>query len=340
MALIGGSDFNDNNTFNGIPWIFRPSLRGTGWHDQIFAKKGHDILLGLAGNDELYGQEDNDTLFGGGGNDTHYGGTGDYFMYGSLGNDSYYVDSAGDTVREDPGQGIDTVYSSINYTLPNNVENLNLTGNARFGFGNSLDNDMKVFSNSRINQLAGRSGDDTITGNAGVDHLFGENDNDLLKGLHGDDHLFGGFNNDTVYGDHGNDKLYGQQHDDLLYGGKDSDTLYGGSGNDTLWGTGAIFHNDIDELWGGTNADTFALGAKRAVHYWRGNGHALIKDFNRFEDTIQLAGNLNRNDYSLWWRNWDGGGFDTGIYYKNDLIGVVSGQLLFNLNGPEFDYSV
>ncbi len=324
--LIGGTPGND-------------ILYGTNGQDQIFAKEGNDRLFGNGGNDELYGQEDNDTLYGGLGNDTHYGGTGDDFMYGYLGNDSYYVDSAGDTVREFTGQGIDTVNSSINYTLPANVENLNLSG-AQSGWGNNLDNEIGGFSNSGGLQLFGRSGDDTLNGNTGIDRLFGENDDDLLKGFHGDDQLFGGFNNDTLFGHFGDDRLDGGQHDDLLYGGKDSDTLYGGSGNDTLWGTDSIYHNDIDELWGQANADTFALGTNRAVHYWRGNGHALIKDFNRFEDTIQLAGNVNRNDYSLWWRNWDGGGFDTGIYYKNDLIGVVSGQLLFNLNGPEFEYSV
>ncbi|MBW4456492.1 MAG: hypothetical protein KME55_29485 [Nostoc indistinguendum CM1-VF10] len=35
MALINGSDFNDNNTINGTPSIFRPALNGTDDNDTL-----------------------------------------------------------------------------------------------------------------------------------------------------------------------------------------------------------------------------------------------------------------------------------------------------------------
>ncbi|MEZ5849059.1 MAG: calcium-binding protein [Hyphomicrobiaceae bacterium] len=63
--------------------------------------------------------------------------TGTGHLYGDLGNDTYYVDSLSDTVYEAPGEGIDTIYASLDYTLPENVEILNLTGTALRGAGNA-----------------------------------------------------------------------------------------------------------------------------------------------------------------------------------------------------------
>jgi Ca2+-binding RTX toxin-like protein len=54
------------------------------------------------------------------------GVTGADTMIGGLGNDTYYVDNVGDVVTEVSGEGVDTVDSSISYTLGANVENLTL----------------------------------------------------------------------------------------------------------------------------------------------------------------------------------------------------------------------
>ncbi|WNN91704.1 calcium-binding protein [Gloeocapsopsis dulcis] len=69
---------------------------------------GNDILRGLAGRDRLEGGSGNDTLDGGVGIDTLVGGTG---------NDRYIVDNTGDIVTEAANAGIDTVVSSVSYTL-------------------------------------------------------------------------------------------------------------------------------------------------------------------------------------------------------------------------------
>ena len=49
-------------------------------------------------------------------------------MYGGAGNDTYFVDNAMDAVVENPGEGTDAVFASVNYTLTANVEALVLEG--------------------------------------------------------------------------------------------------------------------------------------------------------------------------------------------------------------------
>ncbi len=81
------------------------------------------------------------TLTGGAGNDTLNGGTGADKLLGGLGNDTYVVDNTGDVITENLNEGIDTVQSSVTYTLAANVENLTLTGTTAInGTGNALDN--------------------------------------------------------------------------------------------------------------------------------------------------------------------------------------------------------
>ena len=61
-------------------------------------------------------------------------------MQGGTGNDTYIVEQVGDLVQENPGEGNDTIYASVNITLPSNVENLFIYGAATSGTGNAGDN--------------------------------------------------------------------------------------------------------------------------------------------------------------------------------------------------------
>jgi hypothetical protein len=115
----------------------------------------------------------NDRLDGGGGIDTLIGGSG---------NDTYIVDNPADTVTEAANSGIDTVQSSISYTLGSNQENLRLTGAGTInGTGNSLNN--IIIGNGNSNTLRGAAGNDTLTGSTA--NVTG--DMDTLTGGSGED---------------------------------------------------------------------------------------------------------------------------------------------------------
>jgi Ca2+-binding RTX toxin-like protein len=156
-------------------------IGGTG-NDMINARGGNDLVQGLGGNDRLQGQGGNDRLDGGTGRDT---------MEGGLGNDIYFVDDAGDVIQGEvafgAGGGIDTVFTTVNFTAPANIElvraaagagNLTLTGNDAPG---------TLVGNEGANRLEGRGGNDQINGNAGNDTLVGGEGADTLVGGTGAD---------------------------------------------------------------------------------------------------------------------------------------------------------
>ena len=59
-------------------------------------------------------------------------------MFGGAGNDVYFVDNVGDLVIENVNEGTDAVFSTVDYTLTANVENLVLQGAGNLpGTGNS-----------------------------------------------------------------------------------------------------------------------------------------------------------------------------------------------------------
>ncbi len=93
-------------------------------------------------------------------NNTLTGNSGHNVLTGLQGNDKYYV-NRGDTVIEEAHNGLDTVYSKVSFTLPENVENLTLLGNASHSAtGNALNN--LITGNAAQNSLTGGAGDDSF----------------------------------------------------------------------------------------------------------------------------------------------------------------------------------
>ncbi len=80
------------------------------------------------------------------------------YSYG-LGNDLYTITNAQDRIAESPLGGIDTARASVSYTLPENVENLVLTGSAPSGIGNAGNNVFR--GNAANNSFDGQGGIDT-----------------------------------------------------------------------------------------------------------------------------------------------------------------------------------
>ncbi|WP_034292686.1 cadherin-like domain-containing protein [Herbaspirillum sp. RV1423] len=161
----------------GIPSDFIP-------HITYFAERG-------TGNDldnVLVGNRADNVLDGGKGADRMIGGAGD---------DTYIVDQSGDVAVEYADQGIDTVRSSVSYTLGHHLENLVLTGSGmQTGTGNNLDNTL-IGSDDAYNMLYGGGGNDILRGGKGFDSLYGGDGNDILDGGAGMDRLIGGDGSDT-----------------------------------------------------------------------------------------------------------------------------------------------
>jgi ELWxxDGT repeat protein len=114
------------------------------------------------------GTINNDDFIGTSGSDTIAGTSAADAITGLAGNDIYTVNNAGDLVIEALNQGADTVQASISYTLPDNGENLLITGTGNLnGTGNGLNN--QITGNSGNNNLNGAAGVDTLTGGVGTD---------------------------------------------------------------------------------------------------------------------------------------------------------------------------
>lgn len=262
---------------------------------------GHDVLVGSAGADDLRGGAGNDTLDGRGGADR---------LVGGIGNDAYHVDDAGDVIVELANEGVDTVFTSVDFSLEGtNLENASVEGAAgRVLTGNAL-----------ANALTGGAGSDTLNGGDGKDTLDGGLGADLLAGGAGADTYliddigdviletagggadtarvntaewtmsaevetvlyvgagtFAGVGNalaNSMTGGAGADSLSGLAGADKLFGGAGDDVLIGGSGADTL--TGGL----------GADRFVFQVAADSPL-----NGMDRIADFNRAQgDLIDLS---------------------------------------------------
>ncbi len=307
--ILSGDD-GDDEVYGGLG---NDRLRGGNGKDKLFGGEGDDEIDGDDGDDEIFGGNGRDRIRGGNGNDKLFGGEGDDEIDGDDGDDEIFGEGGRNILRG--GRGRDLIFGgNDNDEISGGDDEDTLYGNG----GDDL-----IQGDGHNDTIFGGDGNDTLEGNDGDDTIFGEADQDNISGNGGSDYLNGGTGNDTIDGNAGNDYVYGYDGDDSLRGGSENDTLDGGSGNDSLIGglgndilygedgddtlvgvetdvTGVMGENTVDTYIGGNGNDVFVLGDATGVFYDDGDAatdgasdYALIKDFNRFEDTIQLNGTAN-----------------------------------------------
>jgi Ca2+-binding RTX toxin-like protein len=210
------------DTTTGYNQIERITFADGTWMDLVDIQNavvvtthGNDTLIGYMGQDILSGGAGNDTLEGRGGDDRLDGGVGADTMIGGAGHDTYVRNNTNDVIVELANEGMDTVESTVSYTLGNHIENARLMGtNALNATGNDLANLLE--GNQGVNLLNGKAGDDTVYGYTGDDQLLGDAGNDWLYGGDGADRLDGGVGADHMIGGVGNDLYIRNNSGDVI----------------------------------------------------------------------------------------------------------------------------
>jgi Ca2+-binding RTX toxin-like protein len=293
-----------------------------------------NLLLTGAGDLNGSGNALANRMQGNAGSNILDGGAGADVLLGGAGNDVYLVDDLRDVTVELANEGSDTVFSSVTYTLPAQLENLVLTGNVAIGgSGNELAN--RLQGNAAGNVLDGGAGADVMLGGTGDDTFIVDNVNDLVNENAGEGvdtvrvgttYVLGANLENVVLTGTASVDAYGNSLDNALKGNGAGNALVGGGGNDSLDGSGGA-----DLLVGGAGDDTYYLnrgsGADLVVE-WGGSlndvaqfGSGIAADqlwFSRSGSNliVQVIGTSD----SMTMRNWYGSPTSILISFANQLI--------------------
>ena len=311
-------------------------------------------LTGNALDNILIGNAAANTLIGGAGNDLLDGGAGVDSMLGGTGDDTYIVDNTGDIVTENLNEGIDTIKSSVSYTLSANVENLTLTGiSALFMTGNSLDN--TLIGNANNNTLYGLAGNDTIDGGVGADLMVGGTGNDVYYVDNIGDVVVENNNEgtDTVIssvsylmtpyvenlkltgtaalnatGNFSNNWIVGNAGDNGLFDGLGNDIIQGMAGNDIIVD---IYGNNIFDGGAGNDSLTAGLGNNFIVG---GLGNDSINSVGSY-DVIAFNQGDGQDTLSMYFNSHDTISLGGGIDYNNLALSKVGNDLILKTGGTD-----
>jgi Ca2+-binding RTX toxin-like protein len=258
----------------------------------------NNLLLGNSANNSLAGAAGHDILDGGAGIDTLSGGSGD---------DTYRVDSTTDVIIEAGSEGLDTVESSVTYSLQalTNVERLTLVGIASTrATGNNLDN--LITGNAGSNQLTGGNGVDTLVGGLGDDTYFVDSTTDVIIEMpaQGSDLVnasvtfslesttnvenltLSGTTAINATGNAFNNVLSGNSGDNMIDGGLGNDILTGGSGDDAfIFSTALNESTNVDRIIDFAAADD-SINLSNAVFIGLNPGALLDYAFSNSPTTI------------------------------------------------------
>ncbi|OPK02803.1 S8 family serine peptidase [Pseudomonas veronii] len=281
------------------------------------------------------GNEVSNTLIGNSGDNILDGAQGADTMVGGLGDDTYYLDHTGDVVSEALNSGYDTLYSSVNVTLGNNVEKVMLFGSAVSATGNTLDN--FLIGNSLANTLSGAAGDDTLDGREGADAMNGgagndtyfiDNLGDTITELASEGvdtvvssislnlaTLGGGQLENALLTGTANLNLTGNALNNVLTGNAGNNTLSGGAGNDTYTlgrgdGTDRIVETDV--ATGNTDIASFGSGVTTEQLWFRQISNDL---------EVSIIGTSDKFLVNNWY---------LGNHYQVEQFQVSDGQTLLS----------
>ncbi|HEY7297838.1 MAG TPA: calcium-binding protein [Xanthobacteraceae bacterium] len=238
------------------------------------------VDAGLATDEafSLSGNELANTLVGNRAKNTLDGAAGADIMVGGRGGDTYVVDNIGDVVSENPGEGVDTVRTTLpSYTLGKNVENLIFIGTGNFvGTGNALKN--SITGGPGADTLNGGAAADTMAGGAGNDTYVVDVADVVTESLNqGTDtirtkaasYVLGANLEKLVFTGSGNFTGTGNALANQITGGSGNNTLSGRGGADTLvTGRSSV-------MTGGAGADLFLFITP---------GSRITPDANRITD--------------------------------------------------------
>jgi VCBS repeat-containing protein len=250
------------------------------------------------------------------------GGAGADTMIGLGGDDAYTVDHVGDIIIEEFAEGTDVARSAVSYTLPSNVELLQLTGSANInGTGNDLPN-----------QIVGNDGNNRLDGGLGVDNLKG--------GLGDDAYIVDSLGDVIVEGvGAGTDTVETEVTLPMLTANVENIRLLG---DEALAANGNALANRLvgnaaaNVLDGKAGADTMSGGLGDDVYYVDVAGDVVIEAADGGTDTVRssvtrILDRLQEHMVLL----GSAGIAGTGNSQSNQLIGNGGDNLLIGLAGDD-----
>ena len=310
LTLLG------TNVINGV---------GNASANRIIGNNAANRLEGLAGND---------TLDGGAGADT---------MIGGLGVDLYRVDDSGDVIIE-TGTDVDTVESSVNYTLGTRIENLVLIGTAVNGTGNALSN--RLIGNSLNNLLDGGVGNDQMEGGLGDDTYIVDSGSDWITeaasagtdtvrasisytlGSNLENLELTGTFDINGNGNSGDNRITGNLGDNRLDGASGADTMAGGLGDDIY-----VVDNAADVVTEALSSDVDTVESNLASYTLAANVENL-QLFTGWNDSVNRNGTGNNLSNVITGNN--GINILSGLDGDDQLFGNSGNDTLLGGNGNDW----
>lgn len=357
ISGLGGNDtingLGGNDILNGGPGLDilnggngNDNLLGLSGNDNLSGGTGADLLDGGTGNDSLFGQGGNDQVLGGQGNDTLNGDIGNDNVTGGVGNDSLVGGAGNDTlIGVDPAQGfgageLDTLNGgagSDRFVLGQGAEVFyDNSGNSEFALISDFNLSQDViqlpnFQPGNVNEIgdtgqnisnaqvipSGTTLLETISGT-----ISSDNDVDLYQITLAGEPFSATTTNAAVF----DTQLFLFDEDGVLLAGNDDSDSSQSTLSDSSLDAGTYFLG-ISSF---NNDPNDPVGSE--LSGFTGDG------FSNGDYTIELTGVVSAPSpaFSLGASpaNLPPG---TGIFFENDLIGIVQGVSIPNFNSG-FDF--